>query len=371
MAANNGVQFVFGGDSQLNISKGSMEICGTWYVDHPSLVLYGAKIDAGAAAQGPISLSPSALTSPGNPSFSPLAAGPLGDNSDSNAGPNVTGMLRNKTATLQVDAFTGLPSAIGPRAVLDQATVTVRHGELGANAGTSVKLTLTPNRAGAPTITKVLPVTIGTSTLTYRTDTIDVTADLRSELYAYGVSNPGVPVKATVTVDTDSTSGQSVSEQVDYLNLSLTWRPIVVRAQSGCVTVPGGCAMVQSDIHTDELYFQGTAYVPKARLDIRLVGVTGQVFRAGLVARSVSLNVSPSNGYEGPLIELPDNNFAPTPLRVYLTAWSCPAGGCASPPSTGNGWQAVGRTLVQYTDLNFVPVAGQRGVEVKSWRVAR
>ena len=59
--------------------------------------------------------------------------------------------------------------------------------------------------------------------------------------------------------------------------------------------------MVQTDIHTDELYFQGTAYTPKAWLDIRLVGVTGQVFRAGLVARTVSLNVSPSNGYEGPL----------------------------------------------------------------------
>jgi hypothetical protein len=334
-------------------------------------VLYGAKIDAGAAVQGPISLSPSALTSTGTPSFSPLTASQLASNTDLNAGPNVSGMARNKTAVLKVNTFAGLPSAIAPRAVLDQATVIVRHGEMLANSGTTLTLTLKPNRAGAPTITKVLPVTTGTSSLAYRTETIDITSDLRTELYAYGISNPGVPVIATVTVDTDSTSGQSVSEQIDYLNLSLSWRSIVVRAQSGCVTQPGGCAVVQSDIHTDELYFQGTAYVPKARLDIRLVGVTGQVFRAGLVARSVSLNVSPSNGYEGPLIELPDNNFAPTPLRVYLTAWSCPAGGCASPPSTGNGWQAVGRTLVQYTDLNFVPVAGQRGVDVKSWRVAR
>ncbi len=40
---SDGVQFVFGGDSQLNLSKGSMEICGTWHPDRPSLVLYGAK----------------------------------------------------------------------------------------------------------------------------------------------------------------------------------------------------------------------------------------------------------------------------------------------------------------------------------------
>ena len=90
--------------------------------------------------------------------------------------------------------------------------------------------------------------------------------------------------------------------------------------------------MLHTDIHTDELYIQGTAYTPKAWLDIRLVGVTGQVFRSGLVARAATLNVSPSNGYEGPLIELPDNTLAPTPLRVYLTAWSCPSGRCASPP---------------------------------------
>ncbi|MEP6762167.1 MAG: hypothetical protein ABJA93_12495 [Sporichthyaceae bacterium] len=274
-----------------------------------------------------------------------------------------------------MNAFTGLPSAIAPRASLEQATVTVRHGELGANSGTTLTLTLKPNRAGAATITKLLTVTPGTGSLTYRTETIDVTADLKTELYAYGIANPGVPVTATITLETDSANGQSVSEQVDYLNLSLSWRSIALRAQSGCVTSPGGCPVVQTDIQTDELYFQGTAYVPKARLDIRLVGVTGQVFRAGLIARSASLNVSPSNGYEGPLIELPDNAFAPAPLRVYLTAWSCPGGGCpASPPTDGvpaGGWQVAGRTSVKYTDLNFVPVAGQRGVDIESWRVAR
>jgi hypothetical protein len=89
------------------------------------------------------------------------------------------------------------------------------------------------------------------------------------------------------------------------------------------------------------------------------------------VARSAELNVSPSNGYEGPLIELPDNTLAPAPLKVYLTAWTCPGGSCASPPSTANGWTVAGRSLVKYTDANFVPVSGQRGVSVLSWSVAR
>jgi hypothetical protein len=174
-----------------------------------------------------------------------------------------------------------------------------------------------------------------------------------------------------VRLRTDGASGQSVSEQVDYVKVDLSWRPIAVREQSGCVIAVAGCAMLQSDNHTDELYLQGTAYTPKALLDVRLVGVTGQVFRAGLIARAAVLNVSPSNGYEGPLVELPENTLAPSPLRVYLTAWSCPSGSCPSPPSTANGWRQDGRSLVKYTDGNVVPVPGQRGVEVQSWKLGQ
>lgn len=363
--STDGVQFVFGGNSQMQLSKGSMEICGTWHVDRPSLVLYGAKTTTGSTSSATILPTAGTLTSPGSPNFAPLTGGALANNSDGRAGPNVTGLAKNKTSTLQVNGFTGLSSAVAPRAVLEDAKVTVSHGELGANPGTILHLEL---QVGATTITKPLSVSVGTSTLSYQTETLDVTNELKGALYAFGMPNPAAPIVARVIVQTNS-ADQSVSEQVDYLRVNLSWRPLAVRAQSGCVSAVGGCALLETDIHTDELYIQGTAYVPKAKLDIRLVGVTGQVFRSGLVARTATLDVSPSNGYEGPLIELPDNTLAPTPLRVYLTAWVCPAGGCASPPSTANGWRLEGRTRVQYTDLNFVPVSGQRGVDVQSWKV--
>jgi hypothetical protein len=368
--STNGVQFVFGGDSQMRLSKASMEICGTWHVDKPSLVLYGAKTTTGTVETAELLPTPGALTSPssgGNPPFGSLAGSALANNTDGNAGPNVTGVIKSKTATLQVNGFDGLSAGIVPRAVLEQATVTVRHGELGANAGTTLKVLLKGNRAGAPTISIPLAVATGTPSLSYQTESIDVTQALKGELYAYGA-----PITAHVVLETDTANGQSVSEQVDYLKLNLTWRPISVRAQSGCVSAVAGCAMLQTDIHTDEVYIQGTAYVPRAKLDIRLVeGAEGQVFRSGLVARSAIVDVSPSNSYAGPLIELPDNTLAPTPLRVYLTAWTCPSGSCASPPSTANGWRQDGRTLVKITDGNFVPVAGQRGVEVQSWKLGQ
>ncbi len=365
--ATDGVQFVFGGDSQMQVSKGSMEICGTWHVDRPSLVLYGAKATTGSTESATLLPTPGTLTSPGSPNFAPLTGGALANDSDGHAGPNVSGLAKNKTSTLQVNGFTGLSSAVAPRAVLEDAKVTVSHGELGANAGTTLELEL---QVGATTITKPLSVSVGTSTLTYQTETIDITNELKGALYAFGMPNPAAPVIARVIVETNS-ADQSVSEQVDHLKLDLSWRPIAVRAQSGCVSAVAGCPMLHTDIHTDELYIQGTAYTPKAWLDIRLVGVTGQVFRSGLVARAATLNVSPSNGYEGPLIELPDNTLAPTPLRVYLTAWVCPSGSCASPPSTANGWRQDGRTLVKITDGNFVPVAGDRAVEVQSWKLGQ
>jgi hypothetical protein len=372
--STDGVQFVFGGDSRLQLSKGSMEICGTWHLDRPSLVLYGAKTTTGSVSNATLLPTTGSLTSPstgGNPPFTGLGGSALANDSDGNAGPNVTGVPRQKTSTLQVNGFTGLSSAVAPRAVLEQATVTVRHGEQGANSGTRLTLQLKANRAGAPTISKPLTVSVATPSLAYRTESIDITDDIKGELYAYGLANPGVPIIASVVLDTDSASPQSVSEQVDHLKLDLSWRSLSVRAQSGCVSAVAGCAMVQTDIHTDELYIQGTAYTPKAWLDIRLVGVTGQVFRSGLVARAATLNVSPSNGYEGPLIELPDNSLAPTPVRVYLTAWSCPSGSCASPPSVANGWRQDGRTLVKYTDGSVVPVPGDRAVDVQAWKLGQ
>lgn len=360
-----GVQFVFGGDSQFHLSKGSLEICGTWYVDRPSLVLYGAKQTTGSITNAVLLPKQGSLASTSTPAFAPLNDNSLANAADSGAGPSVTGLQKNKTATLQVNGFTGLSSPVARRAVLEQATVQVKHGELGYNAGTTLTLTLTPNRAGA--VPTDIPLTLGASV----DQTVDVTSALRSELYAYGLSSASVPFTAKISINADSANGQSISAKVDYLKVTMSWRPIAVRAQSGCVIAVSGCPMLQTDIHTDELYLQGTAYTPRAALDVRLVGVTGQVFRAGLIARTAALNVSPSNGYEGPLIELPDNSFAPTPLRVYLTAWSCPLGGCSMPPSgaAGSGWQQDGRTLVKYTDGNFVPIPSQRAVEVQSWKL--
>jgi hypothetical protein len=356
-----GVQFVFGGDSQLALNKGSAELCGTWYVDRPSLVLYGAKSDVSTTAEN-ASLAPTAVSSTGSPAF----AAPTPPNLQSADGSITSATIpKNKSAALDITTFSGLAAAIPAKATLDSLKVRVTHRETGTDGNTTVQIKVTPNRAGATTITKSL-----TLQPTLTSQNVDLTADLESEVYRYGLPSTPTPFKVSVVVSAGNTA-TSVAASVDAVTATASWRALVFHQQGGCVVLPNSCAVVSTAAtHTEKFYVQGTAYTPSAKLSIELNSpATAQVFRAGLIARAVYLNVRPSNAFNGPLIELPDNSFGPSPLKVYLTAWTCPSGSCASPPSTGNGWVASGRTQVQYNDPNVVPVSGDRGVAVQSWKL--
>lgn len=366
-----GVKFVFGGDSQFYMRRGNVEICGSWSVDKPPIALQGAKTTTGTSQSA--MLVPSAVTGTrGNANFTGLApVSALGSKTDGGAGPVAAGVGKNKTAVLGVTGLSGLGAPVGRRAVLDSATLTVRHGEKGANSGTSLKVNVTPNRSGASTVTKTLSPTVGSSSLTYKEETLDLTSELSQELYAYGLPDSTAPVLVDVTLETDSASDQSVTEQVDYVQLRLTWKPIAVRAQAGCVVAVGGCPVIGTNSQAGkEFYVQGTAYLPRSKVDITLNNISGQVFRSGLVVRSASLAITASSSYAGPVIELPDNTLAPKPLDMSFSAYLCPDGSScpASPPSAG--WQLVGRAQARYTDDAFTPVPGDRAVTVLSWKVS-
>jgi hypothetical protein len=157
------------------------------------------------------------------------------------------------------------------------------------------------------------------------------------------------------------------------VKLTIKVRPAtVVRAESGCVVAVGGCPVIGTDTHEKEMYVQGTAYLPKAKIDLTLNNISGQVFRAGVVARAAVLNISASSTYTGPVIELPDNTLAPTPVELYFTAWQCPpATACSATPSIAGHWRVRGRAKVKFEDPNTSPVAGDRRVFVLGWQVSR
>ncbi len=123
-----------------------------------------------------------------------------------------------------------------------------------------------------------------------------------------------------------------------------------------------------------EIYFQGTVYLPKAKVVIAILRTDGPVFADGLIARAFVVQSDAWTGtgiYDGYLIQAPDYSVGPTPLQVYLTAWTCATGSCAQPPSTAGGWKVAGRTSVKFTDAADVPDPGARRVSIQSLQVAR
>jgi hypothetical protein len=151
-----------------------------------------------------------------------------------------------------------------------------------------------------------------------------------------------------------------------------------VHAQSGCVVASPypstGCAMILSDNSPNsEFYVQGTTYAPNAAIDLSLNNETGQVFKFGVIARTLRLNMTGSFSLTSPVIELPDDSpgFTNGDTVVYLTVHLCPGvalgSSCvsAAPPTSLRA--AV--DIVDPTPGTVQP--GNRQIAITNWSVQR
>jgi hypothetical protein len=112
----------------------------------------------------------------------------------------------------------------------------------------------------------------------------------------------------------------------------------------------------------NQFYVQGTTYAPKAVVDVTLNNVAEQVFRFGVIARSLWVKETGSFTFGGPVIEVPDDSPGFV-FSVYLSAYVCQGSGSCSP----GGTPAL-RAKVAFVDADPVtPVAGNRQVVVLSW----
>jgi hypothetical protein len=142
------------------------------------------------------------------------------------------------------------------------------------------------------------------------------------------------------------------------------------RAESGCVTNGpytgngnSSCALVSTVNNSGtQFYVQGTTYAPNAVLDITLNNAENQVFRFGLIARSLWVKETGSYTSTVPVIEVPDDSPGFV-FSVFLSASVCPGG---VPPCT------VINARVAYVDGSPTsPQPGHRQVSVLSWSGAR
>ncbi len=379
-----GVQFVLGGDSRINVGSDSLvELCADYRADQPPMVVYGPRAtdaDFGGnptltqltgSTNGSTTTADAAVTAPG--SHGTFVGGTRAALQDAGNGSAVwsrttsTGGAQTRTLTM-----TGFPpsQAVPRGAVLTQARAIVRHRN-GGTATNAATLRIVPAAAGAPALD---PVVLGRpASLT------DETVDLKTALsaaqwsrFAKGVHDhgyTGATVEYAATLPTGSAGSPRVAE-VDLVRLELEYYVPRLRGTSAiptnCVTTIGASGCFQLDTHKkSEVYLQGTTFLPQGRIDLEVANTDHQVFRWGVIARSIQANLNGAYKEDGALIELPDNSpgLGLNGTIVQFDVHLCPD----APTCDASGRLAL-KVRAQIWDVDGdATTTGDREVTVMSW----
>jgi hypothetical protein len=331
-----GVQFIFGGDSQLALGgSAKAEICGTYSDTKPPIALYGVKL--GAATTTTLFGPGSALKLSAVPASQPPFVNPTNIIADDNS--SATWVKGN--ASLESSTVTGSgyapPSAIPAGSIVKSAVIRVKHGNSSGYVTTggnkdSLTLTFTPTGGTAIPLTPTLNPGLGLVT-----DSIDIfgggTSDFVKFVHKNGFTGASMAYKATLK--------HQGTESLDAMQIDISYVAPAFRAENISTISPScmnqtytrssgsACAVLSTSISTmpftGAFYIQGTTYTPLAAIDLTLSNATQQVLRFGIISRSLWVKTA-SFSYTGPLIEIPDDttgdNGAPI---VFLTVYVCPA----------------------------------------------
>jgi type II secretory pathway pseudopilin PulG len=377
---NQGVQFVFGGSSRINVAAGKVELCGQYSTNSPALVIYGAK--TGTTVQVPPQASTAtAATTPIAAPDTPFTSSAQAFTVDGSAAKATIMRPTSNTTATASERLTGMnvASQIPAGSILVSAELRVTHKESASRPSDALTVSLLPNpgRSGTAPTASSGGVAVNASA-SFATGTISLTDALAKEVWQYGLSD--LRMDYTVTAGKQNGSNTTFVADLDAVQLYLSWKPPSLRGEStlingansvGAVPPATSNPLILTNGTKTSLYLQGTTYAPLATFNINLTNVSGQVFKSGVIARSISVSVTPSAGFVGPVIEVPDETGSGVSLDVYLSAYVCttlPSVPCSgSPPSTG--WRRVGRSTITLFSGYPVPSNGKRSVTVSSWNL--
>ncbi|GAA3566529.1 hypothetical protein [Kribbella ginsengisoli] len=361
-----GVQFIFGADSRFAIKSGQAEICGTYRVDKAPVAIYGLTTGADAPVAwtgNNNSLKLSSVTSAGD--FTNATTANLATGGDVPVA-SWNSKKKSDSTILKVSGFaptTPIPAG----SVLKSAEVKILHRHTDITDVDSFDVSLTT--AGGPALTGSTSGQLGSGVLKVDTIPLDTA---RTGALAKAV-NAGTYSGSTIDLKTNLVnSPKDDTEYIDSIQLELTFVPPAFRASSGCVTstpyAGGGqdganCSLVTAVNNAgNQFYVQGTTYAPKAALDITLNNAAEQVFRFGVISRSLWVRETGSFSYGGVVIEVPDDSPGFV-FSMYLSVYICPK----SPTCTPTGTPAL-RSKVALVDSDpTTPHAGARQVTILSW----
>ena len=371
-----GVQFIFGGDSQLQLSgTADAEICASYHTDRPPIAVYGVK----AGAETPVASAVtklSVVTSFDSNFGTTATATNLVDSDALSASWAKTGSA-TQTGTFTVSGYAP-PSAVPAGSVLNSASLTVRYQNTAGATTDARTVQLIPRNASGAAGTPIDLTLPATSDTAIHTATVD--------LYGSGMSALATAVHSLgysgASAAYSIVSKHAGTEKVDTIQLSLGYTPPAFRAEDTAIPggnclvstygSPGSCAALTTSVgpsYKGNFYIQGTTYMPKAVIDLTLNNITAQVLRFGVISRSLWVKETGSITYAGPVIEIPDNSpgFGPGGTVVYLDVYLCEG---ASSCSTTTGKLRL-RARVLIYDPSTVPSPPARQITIQSWSVQR
>lgn len=398
---NDGVQFIFGGDSRLSLGmNANVELCASGLGPTQPIAIYG--LDGSTAAKGQLSagyaaglqrtptITANSVTSSisgGQPDFKPNPG--TATLKDSVAAVDTitaafTQASGNSTPTLTLSGFTP-GTAIPKGALLTAASITVRHKE--AIVGST----------GNPAIAPHLKVTVGSAT------NVDLSSQLTNTSSPAGTpmttdtvnlaSNNALMQQLAAAVHSGDISGLSMAfsetakgnsnASVDAIQVRLTyyvptWRGATSTAIPGNCVATLGCNLVvtgNGSSYKGAFVVQGALYAPGAKIDLSLGNQTSVVsMRWGLVARKAVLGSLNQFPFAYPVVSIPETGpgfgayVTAADLKVFLCAGAgpCPTGG--TPDLTAR--VKMTDPVDPATGL-VTPAPGTRKIEILSWAEQR
>lgn len=343
-----GVQFIFGGDSQLAVGgSADAEICGTYHADRPPIALYGLKTGAATtttlsgSGTGSSALRMSTVLSPGN--FTNATQASLAELGGTSATWPKTSS-GTETSTISMSGYAPPPATPIPAgSIVKTATIRVTHGNSKKYvAADRLAVTFTPKGvAGSPPGPDITPAGLtypnstGLVTNSLVVQAANATSPFGQYVHENGFTGADMAYAATLT--------HSGIESLDTIQIDISYVAPAFRSEniatisSNCINVTytrtssTACAVLSTSVSalpsfTGAFYIQGTTYTPLAAIDLTLNNAAQQVLRFGVISRSLWAKKVGAFSYPGPVIEMPDdaegNDGAPI---VILTVYVCPA----------------------------------------------
>lgn len=321
-----GVQFIFGGDSQLAVEgSADAEICGTYSAKRPPIAVFGVK--SGEATTTTLdkdaALKMSAVAKTQDPFVTPTE---IIEEDDKSA----TWVNSSDKAVSATITGAGYAHPIPAGSIVKSAKLRVRHGNSSGyvsngKAKDSLSVLFTPN--GGPAMTLAPQLNTGVD---LETELIDIPPDFAKFVHDKGFTGATLAYTANLT--------RKGTESLDAIQIDISYVAPAFRSQDiatigeNCMTqLPygskGSCAVLSTPPSLKgSFYVQGTTYTPRAAIDLTLNNTTQQVLRFGVISRSLWITETGSFSFDGPVIEVPGDttggNGSPV---VFLTVYVCPA----------------------------------------------